>query len=411
MRPLPQHLIAAAAAALALAAWFGPMSHLAAYRDYQLVDTPTYYAYAQRVADGDLPYRDFAVEYPPLSFAAFLPPRAVAQSEQRYELDFTRMLGGMLALAAAAVVLAVAAAGGGLERQLGAGALVALGPALAGSVALTRFDLWPVLLVALALWAAESRREGWAGAALGLGAAAKLWPALALPALAALALRRHGRRGLGRALGGFALAAGIPFAVALALSPHGLWHALRVQATRPLQVESLGSVVVIAARRVASLGDPTVVTSAGSQNVTGSGASAVAALTAVAAAAAIAWAWYAGQRAVRAAADERAAAGEALRHGFAAVVAAIALGHVLSPQFVLWLLPFPLLVCGRRAWGAWSLTIAALVLTQLEFPHRYWDYALRFDGTALAIVATRDAVLVALLATLLVPVRRSAGTA
>ena len=81
----------------------------------------------------------------------------------------------------------------------------------------------------------------------------------------------------------------------------------------------------------------------------------------------------------------------------------MAFGHVLSPQFVLWLAPFPLLVPGRRGVVAAALVVAALVLTHVEFPWRYWDYALRQEQGATLIVLARDLVLAALYAALLAP--------
>jgi len=44
-------------------------------------------------------------------------------------------------------------------------------------------------------------------------------------------------------------------------------------------------------------------------------------------------------------------------------------------------------------------------LTQLWFPYRYWDLALRFDEAASWLVLARDAVLVALLVVLVEPSR------
>ena len=59
-------------------------------------------------------------------------------------------MGACLAVAAAAPSRRRRAASGARDlAQAAAGAFVAVGPALAGSVSLTRFDLWPVALVAL----------------------------------------------------------------------------------------------------------------------------------------------------------------------------------------------------------------------------------------------------------------------
>jgi hypothetical protein len=114
----------------------------------------------------------------------------------------------------------------------------------------------------------------------------------------------------------------------------------------------------------------------------------------------VAWLLWLGVRGVSRARDDAAARSQAVRYGLAAVVASIALGHVLSPQFVLWLLPFPLLIRGWRGWAAGTITVGVLALTQLEFPRLYWDYALRLEGGATAVVLARDLALLALLAVL-----------
>ena len=59
--------------------------------------------------------------------------------------------------------------------------------------------------------------------------------------------------------------------------------------------------------------------------------------------------------------------------GFAALLAFVTLGKVFSPQYVIWLAPFAALawVWGRRAVAL--LTAAAIVLTHVEFPSRYFD--------------------------------------
>jgi hypothetical protein len=206
-----------------------------------------------------------------------------------------------------------------------------------------------------------------------------------------------------------ALGAGIPFAVALVLSPGGLWSAVTAQTDRPLQIESLGSSVLVGLSHLGLGGPYSIVWSSGSQNLVGGGVDAVTTLTSVVAILCVAGLWVAGVRGVRRAEDDRAAFAEAVRFAFAAVVAAIVFGKVLSPQFVLWLLPFPLLLAGRRASLAAGLTVAALLLTAAEFPGRYWLYANGFDGGTTAIVVGRNLVLVALLATLAAPAHGALG--
>jgi hypothetical protein len=88
-----------------------------------------------------------------------------------------------------------------------------------------------------------------------------------------------------------------------------------------------------------------------------------------------------------------------------AVVAYIALGKVVSPQYLVWLVPLLPLVRGRRGLAACGLLALAAVLTQTWFPYRYWAYALHFDTAASWAVLARDLVLVGLLVALALPRR------
>jgi hypothetical protein len=201
-----------------------------------------------------------------------------------------------------------------------------------------------------------------------------------------------------RALLAFALAAGVPFAVALALSPSGLWHAVTVQTGRPLQIESLGGAALIFLAQHGLGGPYTVEWSHGSQNLPGAWPDAVATASTAALIAALALLWLAAWRSVRAAPDDETA--------YARAAAAVACGKVLSPQFVLWLLPFPFLVARRPVLPA-LLTVLALLATQLEFPRRYWDYVALDDGRLTLLVLGRDLAILALAAAAGLCLRRS----
>jgi len=265
---------------------------------------------------------------------------------------------------------------------------VALAPVLTGSLILSRFDLWPALLTTAALAAllAQRHRLGWA--LLGAAVAAKLWPVVLVP-LALVWSWRAGR--LPAALAGLAVAAlaFVPFAV---LAPHGVWQSLSGQASRPLQVEGLG------ASLFTTFGHPQIITTHGSQNVAGHGA--VAAVFGVLQLAALVFVWVAFARGP--VTPERF-----IRYGAASVCAFIAFGKVLSPQFLLWLIPLVPLVRGRRGIAATALLTVALVLTQVWFPKHYWDYALHFDRAAVVLV--RDLALVALFVVLAWPPRVAAA--
>jgi len=86
---------------------------------------------------------------------------------------------------------------------------------------------------------------------------------------------------------------------------------------------------------------------------------------------------------------------------FAALLAFVALGKVLSPQYVIWLAPFAALSWVWHERIVALLTAAAIVLTQVEFPSRYFDL-INEQTDVIVIVAVRNALLLAALAVLAV---------
>ena len=400
----PARVLVTAGLAIAafVAVWF--LIHHGFYRDSQIVDTPIYQRYGDAVAKGQVPYRDFALEYPPGALPAFVIPAVLTPgtngTDYRGVFEAEMVFCGALVLTLMLSILLRLEAG--RARTFGALAFAALAPLLIGSVVLSRFDLWPALLVVATLSALVSDRNRLGSAALGLAIAAKIYPAVLVPVLAVWVWRRAGRREalvcLG-VLGGVLLAVFLPF---VALSPHGVWHSLTTQTSRPLQIETLGSGVLLVLHAAAGVG-VTMQSSHGSQNLAGSGPDALAVLQTIAQAAAViaVWIWFA-----RGPADR-----DRLVRAFAAAVCAfIAFGKVLSPQFLIWLVPLVPLVGGRRGLAAGGLLAAALVTTQLWFPFRYWDLVLHFRTFPSFMVLLRDLLLVALFAALIWPFDRRRGT-
>jgi uncharacterized membrane protein len=386
---------AVAVALVALAA-FGAawaLLHRGFYARDQIVDTPVYQRYGDAMLDGQVPYRDFRVEYPPAALPVFLLP-AIGDRHQeatyRRHFEWLMILCGLLAVAGVAIALTALRAEP--DRMLAALGFAALAPLALGSVILTRFDLWPAALLVLGLAAvlAERRRTGFG--VLGLAAAAKIFPSVIVPPALVYVWRRHGRREAllcATVFAGILIACFLPFFI---LSPGGVWDSLHRQANRPLQIESLASSFLLVAHQLWGYGIHLNL-SHGSQNQGGSLPDALAAVQSVVQAAVAIALWVAFARGP--ATPERL-----VRYAAACVAGFIAFGKVLSPQFLIWLIPLVPLVRGRRGLAAAGVLSVALVLTQLWFPYRYWDLALRFDGTASWLVFARDLVLVALVVVL-----------
>jgi uncharacterized membrane protein len=365
---------ALAAAGVFLGCW--QLLHYWFYAGFQLIDTPTYEGYGRAIRGGLVPYRDFPVEYPPGALPVFVAPTYVG--------GYMSTFGWLMALCGALCVL-LAAVAGARGRSL---AVIAVSPLLIGSMALTRFDFWPDLFVVAALAALlkERHRLGWI--ALGAAVAAKLFALVLVPVVAVYTWRRRGARELLRSFAWGMVVIEVAFIPFAFIAPSGLWHSLRGEASRPLQIESLAATVLT------TFGHPTVIASHGSLNLAGQGA--LAALSSVAVAVALVVLWLAFARGP--------ASGERLiRYSAASICAFVALGKVLSPQFLIWLVPVVPLVRGRRGLVCTGLLVAALVLTDVFFPKRYWDYVYHFDLAWLVLL--RNLVLVTLLAALSLPAR------
>jgi 8-oxo-dGTP pyrophosphatase MutT (NUDIX family) len=365
------------------------------YARAQIRDTLIYRYYGERMARGDVPYRDFRVEYPPGALPAFVIPALASSSFDGFRRVFELLMVACGAAAIVATAVALVALGRG-PPELAAGlAFVAVMPLALGSVVLSRFDLWPAALVAAALAALLVGRGRLSFGLLGLGVATKIYPIVLVPLAAAYLWRRRGRRealvGLG-VLATVLLACFVPFAV---IGPHGVWAAVDRQIGRPLQLETLGAGILLAAHHLFGLG-LTMRSAAGSQNLVGTGPEVLSVLQTVLQVGALAgiWRWF-----VRGPHDRE----RLVQSAAAAVCAFVALGKVLSPQFLIWL-AFPVvLVRGRRGLAAGALLGAALVLTQLWFPYRYWELVFGFDETASWLVLARDLALLGVLGVLVWP--------
>jgi hypothetical protein len=384
---------AAGAVAVFVAAWIG--LHAGFYRHRQIVDTPIYQRYGDAIANGQVPYRDFELEYPPAALPLFVVPSLLRSPDgdlSGYRRGFeAEMLvcGALVLLFMLSILLRLDAGGLRIGAALG---FAAVAPLLLGSVELSRFDLWPAALTTGALAAFVAGRQRLGAGALGLAVAAKLFPAVLAPVAAVWIWRRSGRRELLVCAGLFAAVLAVCFVPFLALSPHGVWHSVTTQTSRPLQTETLGAGVLLVAHAVGGLGI-TMQSSHGSQNLAGRGPDALATVQTVLQAAALiaTWIWFGRGPATR----ERL-----VRASAAAVCGFIAFGKVLSPQFLIWLVPLVPLVRGRRGFAASALLAAALVLTQLWFPFRYWDLVLHFRTFPSWLVLLRDLALVVLFAVL-----------
>jgi hypothetical protein len=350
--------------------------------------------------DGLLPYRDVVFEYPPLAFGAIALPGVFGTGGSGY-----RWALALIMLACAFGVLLIVRA---LARRTGgsvalASAAVALAPLATGAMIRNHFDLLPVGLTLGAVLLLVVRRPVSGLGLLGVATMTKGFPVVVAPVALAWLVAGGEWRAAVRGACAFAAVVAVLAGVAVGLSPTGARDAIRYQTDRPVQIESLASFGV---RAVDALGGARAVPvqsyrSDGLEQPAGDALAAFFAAIGVAAVAALA------VGAARRPGDPRALVLASL----GAVAAFATFGKVLSPQYLVWVLPLGALALAWRRWALAGAVGAATLLTFAEFPSRYFDLV---DGRALPliIVGVRDAVLllvVALAIREVAPVRRPAA--
>ncbi len=347
------------------------------FSDTTVNDLYVYQQYAILLHDGQLPYVDFGFEYPPLAAL----PLCLAGVFGRDPESIAWTFGVLMALClVAGQQLAARLAGGGREGVTVAWLLV-LTPVLIGASVRTHFDPLPIAITLAGLLALARERRDLAFLLLGLGTMTKLFPGL----LAVVALVWLAGRGEWRAvLRGGAIFAAVVVAISLPLAGAGYVESFQFHLDRPVQIESTAATVLFA------LGDSDVTGTNlrpdrfKSNGLDGGHAGAVEALFALLLVLALA--------AIVLLTARRRDARHMVLCGFAALLAFVTLGKVFSPQYVIWLAPFAALawVWGQRAVAL--LVSAAIVLTHVEFPSRYFDL-INVKTDVVLIVAMRNALL------------------
>jgi len=389
LRSIPWRLLLPSAVIL-VAAFLTPSSELHSNQG----DVGLYLEKARDVAAGQVPYHDFAFEYPPLALVPMLVPYLLwplgQASVEGYAWAFVAWE-ALLLFAAATMLARIVDIGGSIADDAGrvgadhvhanvashdggsrpAGNVetmawkltaVAIGAALAIAF---RFDLFPAVLVVVALWASLQRRPVVAGVAVGLGVMAKLYPiavvpALAIPWLVPLDTGRVAR--YGAAVVASIVLVLLPF---VALAGTDTFAFLAYQAERGLQVESIGGGIVVL---VGLLSGHQVDMSFGFSAVQVAGPLADAWLTALppltlAGFAFLAWL---GWRRLEVGPASNATIATL---AFASVLVLLATSKVFSIQYVVWIVPFAALLRGGKFW----LALAIVALTMPIHPLLYGD--------------------------------------
>ncbi|MCU1655754.1 MAG: conserved rane protein of unknown function [Pseudonocardiales bacterium] len=332
----------------------------------------------ERLDVGAVPYRDTAVEYPVLTggfmwLTAELTRGVHALDSKWSEIVIFGVITAALLSVCGLVVTAGTAQAAG--RRPYDAAIFALSPLLALH-AFTNWDLLAMALTSGALWAWARRKPVLAGALIGLGTAAKLYPILLLVAIGILALRtRRYAPAVWAAVAAVFVWLAVNLPVAMAYYP-GWSEFYRFSIKRPAERSTAWAMIrTLTSGSVRSTESPYWVPPG-----------VAVALALIAALLAVVWVG------LRAPAKPRLA-----QLAFLAVLAFVITTKVWSPQYSLWLLP--LIALARPRWritlvwqfaevAVWFLTLT-LLLGQLPGLD---SHGIAYGWLMLALVV-RDALL------------------
>lgn len=196
--------------------------------------------YSALIASGELPYRDFSIEYPPLTvlFLCLLAP---------FSADFVTFRSAFIVVMvfmSTACWLGVRSAA---DRQPQTPLLAAyiLAVISVGPIALVSFDYLPAFFTILTLLFLCRGRPLAAGICLGTATAFKGYPAILLAPLLLASWRRHGLRPAIRAASGWAAAVAVSLLPALALDAGGLLKSITYHSERSLELGSAYSAFLL----------------------------------------------------------------------------------------------------------------------------------------------------------------------
>ena len=337
-------------------------------------DVSLYRRTGEAMLRGDLPYRDFFVEYPPASLVGFLPPAVFSVTKPEYITAFAYEMA--LALSVALVLTAfVARSIWGSLWVIPAATFGAAGIILE-DIVLARYDAIVALTLAIAVFCAVLGGRRFfviAYASLGFAAAAKLVPALATLPLALI------RKGAIRGYVIFFVILGFFFVPALLVGGDGFIKSFAYHAERGLHIESLGTSVLIQLGLVNDVGS-----GYGSHQAIGSGVEVATTLSLPITGGLLLITTLVMYRAKRLG---KLGVEQYSRYAAALILAFMLGSKVLSPQYLIWLLPLvPLSFEGLLGIVVSTVFLAAFWTTHLELVHYYDLVALRSPAPELLLI-------------------------
>jgi uncharacterized membrane protein len=357
----------------------------------------------EKALNGSVAYRDFPVEYPPFGLASIGAPLLIGgTNEGAYQTIFSALM--LVVAMATGAAVAWLAAHRWSEHNVTNTMLLFVGLALTASpLVIWRFDIVPALLTALALVAYAMHKPGFTGLSLGLGLVNKVYPAFLLPVLGgARLLERRWRDVIWMAVAA-AIAVAAVIGEGYLVAGSRIFYFLVYQRNRGVEIESITGGIAMWAG--AFNGTTTkVFFDFGSMQVQ---SPLLASLTtpefvlqAISGLVLLAGAVYSFQRDINGHGSVQRKT--LVQYSLATLLLVMLVNKVLSPQYIVWLLPLVPLVSTRKS----LLFLAISVLTTIGYPLTFPSLE-KDEPYAVVLLNARNLLLIVMFVWVVIPARRA----
>ena len=367
---------------------FPKLEHLHSTRSDELV----YFRYAALIRHGNIPYRDFSLEYPPLALVLFVIPFIFSHTNAGSYISFFH-LENLFISCGMVVLLSLWAwkQSRTPHRVAGVLAIYSLFLCALGSIVETRFDLSVAFIILASLASFLTERYFLAWILVGAGIMIKLVPIILIP-LFLIVLYRRGQ--LLKIWQGLLICASTILIIALpflAASPSGFMSFLSYHDKRPIEIESTWAVAIMLWAKIDHNYLITTINSFASRNVVSQGTDLLALLSFPVTALFLLLLYFSffRQSGCFQMQNSQDLIYEDLivRFSLVAIAIFILFGKVFSPQFLIWLLPLAAMVQTRRRIII-PFFLAIFLLTQFEYPFHFGNL-IKQSTVMLLILAIR----------------------
>jgi hypothetical protein len=352
--------------------------------------TGLYLNFASKVFEGQMPYRDFSLEYPPLALIFFIIPRLFTSDWLIFSVLYQAEV-LIFAWLGLWVMYKIALRMGKTPWKLMTPYV--LGILVIGPILGQQYDIFPAVMTLLSLYCFWLGRHKSSWFWLALGVMTKLYPAILIPVYLIIYWRNHQIRPLFSGIVTFSLTCLVMLIPFLITGPQNLGSLLTYHTQRGIQIESGYSAFLMLAAKL-GLTSVMVDFNYGSWNLSGPLAGTFSKLSTCIQALGLlicyGFIWT----------QVKPGKSQFTRLGaYVLLLTSVLLftSKVFSPQYIIWLLPVLALVFTRWRLAIWTTFAVTGIFTYLIFPVNYF-YLLKMDIGSVIMLFVRDLTLVVLAA-------------